>query len=80
MNDLLNQQFIEITNNQIAQNNPPETKATLARLMASGHSKADATKLIAQCVSIEIFEVMKSKSEFNLERFVKNLNNLPKLP
>ena len=72
--------IFEIIQNQIRNNNPPETKKTYDRLLASGIKKKEVMNLIAAVVSVEIFEIMKNKTEFNLPRFVKNMMNLPEFP
>lgn len=36
--------------------------------------------MIACVVSAEIFDVLKKNEPFNLDRFVKGLNNLPTMP
>jgi len=80
MNEILNQQFIWIVDNQINENHPPETKETYQRLQKLGFSEGDSKKLIAQCVGYEMFEIMKNKNIFNEKRFIKNLKNLPTEP
>ncbi|MGM0541411.1 MAG: hypothetical protein ACQEQR_03100, partial [Pseudomonadota bacterium] len=61
-------------------NDPPETWKTLERLTAQGYPENEAKRLLACVVTSEIFDVLKKKESFNLERFVKALNTLPKLP
>lgn len=72
--------ILEIVQNQIRDNYPPETKETLNRLIAGGLSKEEATKLIACAVSTEVFHTLKHQEPFNAERYIKNLKRLPKLP
>ncbi len=72
--------ILEIVQNQIRDNDPPETKETLDRLIAEGISEEEATKLIACAVSTEIFHTLKHREIFTEERYVKNLKKLPKLP
>ena len=69
--------FLEVVDNQLRDNNPPDTKETLKRLMAEGHSAEDAKDLIAQGVAVEAYMVMKTKTAFNRERFERNLTTLP---
>ena len=66
-----------IVENQLRANKPPETRQTFDRLVSQGISKEDARILIASAVAVETFEILKSKKEFNHERFVRNLNKLP---
>ena len=80
VNKILQQQIFEIIDNQIKSGDPVETKQTLARLIKSGYSETDAKKYIGQCVSVELFNIMKHQQPFDEKRFIKNLLNLPKEP
>jgi len=79
-NPRLKATIIEVVDNQLRANDPPETRSTLDRLIAEGHSEKAAKELIGCVVTSEIFDVMKNKEEFDLQRYVDALNNLPKLP
>ena len=72
--------FLEVVDNQLRDNNPPETRETLERLKAEGYSEEDAKVLIAQAVVVEAYTIMKTQAPFNLERFVRNLMALPQEP
>lgn len=72
--------ILQVVDNQVKANDPPETKQTLDRLLSEGHCEEEAKRLIACIVSSEIFDILKKQEEFNLERFVSTLNALPKLP
>lgn len=72
--------ILQVVDNQLRANDPPETKQTLDRLISEGYSKKEAKELIGCVVSSEIFDIMKKQEEFNLERFVNLLKRLPKLP
>lgn len=72
--------IFQIIDNQMKQNDPPETRQTFNRLVEGGYSKIDAKKLIAQCVSVEVFNVFKHKQPFNEKRYLKNLKHLPEEP
>jgi len=72
--------ILEVVNNQLKANDPPQTRKTLDRLISEGFSDDEAKRLIGCVVTSEIFDVLKKKELFNLERFVKALNDLPKLP
>jgi len=71
---------LEVVENQIRDNDPPETKQTYDRLVQEGHSAADAKRLIGYVVASEIFDILKKQQEFNLQRFVQALKNLPDVP
>lgn len=72
--------FLETVENQLVDNDPPETRETLDRLIAQGMSEDDAKIYIAQAVSVEIFDILKHQREFNLDRYLKNLKQLPNEP
>ena len=69
---------MEVLDKQLAANDPPETKITYDRLLASGIEEEEVRRLIATVIAGEIYDVMKSQKPFNQERFVKHLNELPK--
>jgi hypothetical protein len=80
MKELLGEEILGIVNNQIESNNPPQTKQALMRLRKDGYSDIDAKKLIGQCVIVELQMVITEGKPFDEERFVKNLERLPKEP
>jgi hypothetical protein len=80
INELLRDQIFGIIENQIEANDPPETKDTLARLKKEGYDEFTAMQLIGQCVTLELMDVMQNGNEFDEERYIQNLNNLPKEP
>ena len=79
-NEIIREQIFEIIKNQIENNDPPETNLTFNRLIKEGYSKSDTEKLIAQCVIVELFDIMKNGNTFDEKRYLKNLNQLPKEP
>ncbi len=72
--------ILEVVDNQLQANDPPETRQTFDRLISEGYSEEEAKKLIGCVVTSEIFDVLKKQEPFNPERFAKALNELPKLP
>ncbi len=70
----------EIITNQLKENDPPELKKNMDRLVNIGWSKDQAHKLVAQCVILELFQVFKESEEFNRDRYIRNLNALPNEP
>jgi hypothetical protein len=79
-NPRLRQAILEVVDNQLRDGTPPETRATLDRLLAEGHARPAAIDLIAGVVATEIFHVMKSRRPFDEARFVAALRALPKPP
>jgi hypothetical protein len=76
----LRQEVFNIIDNQIKNNDPPETALTYTRLRNEGFDDFTTKQLIGQCVAVQIYNVMKFKKPFDKERYIKNLNNLPKEP
>lgn len=79
-NPILKKAILSVVNNQLKDNNPPETKQTYERLLKEGHSESEAKRLIGCVVAAEIFDILKKKEPFNQQRFVAALDRLPKIP
>ena len=79
-NPYLKSAILEVVDNQLQANDPPETRQTFDRLISEGYSEEEAKQLIGCVVTSEIFDVLKKQEPFNPERFAKALNELPKLP
>ena len=77
---LAGEAMVEAVENQIRDNDPPETRTTLERLMSLGESRENAMRYIASVLSIELFEALHNKTPYNEERYLTNLRNLPELP
>lgn len=69
--------MMEVVENQIRDGDPPETRETLERLTSQGISNDDARIYIGQAICVELWDIMRNKKEFNMERFLRNLKNLP---
>ena len=76
----LGETVIEIIENQLRDNDPPEVKRTLKRLINTGESRDNAMRFIATALSVELFGVLKHNETFNEKRYNKNLKELPILP
>ena len=79
-NPRLQAAVLEVVENQLAGNDPPETKTTYERLIREGHSEEDAKKLIGCVIAAEMFYIMKQEKPFDNARFVEALNKLPEIP
>lgn len=77
---ILRQQFLDTVENQLRENDPPETAQTLSRLKEEGYSEQEAKKLISACVAAEMFTVMESNKPYNEQRYIAWLHQLPELP
>jgi hypothetical protein len=71
--------ILEVINNQIRDNNPPETKETLIRLQEQGFAEEEALKLIGYVVASEVFSVLKKKHPYDEGRYIAALKALPEL-
>jgi hypothetical protein len=65
--------------NQLRDRTPPEVRLTLDRLIAEGHTRAQAEELIAGVVSAEIFDILNQGQPYNERRYVDALRKLPQL-
>jgi len=72
--------ILEVVENQIRDNDPPETRKTLTRLTKEGFSREEAVELIGTVVVHELYNVLKQEEYFDCKRFVAALRQLPKLP
>jgi len=79
-NPRLRAAFLEVVENQLRDNDPPETRQTLERLRAEGYSARDAKRLIAAVASVEIYDILKHQQAFNQARFIAALHKLPEMP
>ena len=76
----LKESFMEIVENQLRDNDPPEAGEAINRLLSQGISEDDARIYIGQAVCVEIWDIMKNGKEFDLERYKRNLESLPEEP
>lgn len=76
----LRKAILEVITTQIRDNDPPETKQALIRLQDKGFSEEEALKLIGYVVVSEVFSVLKENRQYDKEKYIAALNNLPSLP
>lgn len=69
--------IFQIVEDQLRDNDPPETKETFDRLLSQGYSRMQCIDLIARVVGLEIYDTLKEKRPFNRSRFVERLKGLP---
>ena len=72
--------FREVVENQLRDDDPPETRQTFDRLLAEGHPEEEVWRMISTVVAAEIFETMKTNRPADNERYVRRLRALPVLP
>ncbi|MDH5264773.1 MAG: hypothetical protein OEX21_08505 [Betaproteobacteria bacterium] len=71
--------FMEVVVNQLETGDPPETKATLDRLLAAGHSRGEAMQLIAAVARNEMQAMMAMARQFDNARYAQLLAKLPEI-
>lgn len=80
VNENLRAQIFDVLEKQLRANDPPETRATLERLRKQGFDELEAKQMIAQCLVVEIFDVIKLGKPYNHERYTSHLKALPEEP
>jgi len=76
----LNKAIMEVVENQLRDQDPPETREIYDRLLSEGFSEKDAKRLIGCVVATEVYYVLKDNQPFDLLRLVKGFSELPELP
>jgi uncharacterized protein YoaH (UPF0181 family) len=71
--------FMEVVVNQLETGDPPETRATLDRLLAAGHAKGEAMQLIAAVARNEMQAMMAMARQFDNARYAQLLAKLPQI-
>lgn len=72
----LNKLIMQVVQNQLNDVNTPYVRETYTRLLAAGHTDAEARSLIGSAAVCEIYDVMKENQPFDEERYRKALNVL----
>jgi hypothetical protein len=72
--------ILEIVDNQLRENSPPETRQTFRRLLDEGHTDREAKRLIGCVMATEIYDILKHQEPFNQVRFLAALQRLPAMP
>ncbi len=68
--------MLGVVDNQVRDNNPPETRKALERLMANGDTRQNAKLKIARVVIGEIYEILKNGKAFDLQAYTRKLSKL----
>ena len=72
--------IVKAIDNQLADGEPPETAETLDRLLEEGYTRDEAYRLIGCAIADEMFQIMMHEREFDGARYIRLLQNLPRLP
>lgn len=77
-NPKLRRAIVGIVENQLKQNDPPETRLTLDRLMSEDPDcdYNEAVRRIAVVMVEEMYDMMKKQQNFDLARYIKKLQAL----
>jgi len=73
----LREAILAVADQQMRDQNPPETQRTFERLVALGYAPEDARCLIGNVVAQEIFAVMQREEVYNEQRYIAALHRLP---
>ena len=79
-NQRLKRAILEVVNTQLRENDPPETRQTLERLLHQGFTEQEALKLIGYVVAHEVFAVLKEGRPHDARKYLAALQALPTLP
>ncbi|GAC1565107.1 MAG: hypothetical protein NVS2B2_34590 [Ktedonobacteraceae bacterium] len=68
--------ILEVVENQIRDGDPPETRQTLERLLATGYSRNRAVEMIGSALVEEIWAILHNHKPFDRARFTALLEQL----
>ena len=74
------QTLLETVENQLAEGNPLQVKATLMRLTMKGMAREEALQYIACALGAELMAMDADQGPFNLVRYGQFLDSLPEMP
>lgn len=72
-----NSSLADVVKKQIAENNPPEAKLTLQRLVQAGLSEEMAIGMLTDALTCEMYFMLKEERPYYPENYVQWLNHLP---
>ena len=75
-NPYLQKLIFEVVENQIRDNNPPETKATWDRLKAAGYTDLQIKKKIGGVVVTYIYTILNDNVPMDMEKYKRDLARL----
>lgn len=68
--------ILEVVENQIRNDNPPETRQALERLLVAGYSRKQAVEMIGSALVEEIWAILYDNKPFDRVRFTALLEQL----
>ena len=66
----------EVIENQLRDNDPPEARETLERLMAQGDSEEEAKRKIGAVLVTHIYNIMAYNGQYDNEQYCKDLTKI----
>lgn len=72
--------LFEVLENQMKENNPPETRKTYQRLLDQGFSREETLRMMAAVVIVEMNDMVKENRTFDEAGYIEALKALPQLP
>ena len=75
-NPYLKATLLEVVDNQLNDNDPPETRETLNRIIAAGYSEEKAKERIASVLVMHIYDIMHDSKQFDSEKYKRDLSEL----
>lgn len=77
INERLTRAIHAVIDQQIAENDPPETLLAYERLLEDGFTHDEAYALIGQLIGMEMAEEIRGEGGLNMARYVAALEELP---
>jgi hypothetical protein len=77
---VLDAAVLQMVDNQIAGNDPPETRETFERLVAEGYSPEHARRMIGFLLALGLTETLVRRRQFDVKGYVESLRRLPEIP
>ena len=68
--------ILEVVENQLRENDPPEAQQTFERLLAAGYSRQEAMEMIGSALEEEIRAVLQENKPYNAVRYKAALEKL----
>jgi hypothetical protein len=72
----LKQAILDVVENQLRSNDPPETQQALQRLLAAGYSRQQAVERIAAALVKELWQILHERQRYDQRRYVAWLDKI----
>lgn len=78
--NLVRDELLQAVDNQIREGTPPQVRTTFERLIQEGIPESESKQLIASALLDEMWHVAHNGEDYDEERYVRKLHELPKTP